>query len=120
MKYNNRTLFSGVTMNTNLASTAEAIPDIYGYCIQAVFTGTPTGTFKLQASNDAFKQVTPSTPQVPVNWTDIANSSVDVTAAGDYTWNVIGAFYPFVRLVYTDTSGGTSTAVLTATINIKG
>lgn len=120
MKANNIPLMTNVLMNTSLATAATALQDIYGYTVQAVWTGTPTGTFKLQASNDPFKYVTPNVTQVPTHWTDIADSSITITAAGDYMWNVIGAFYPFVRLVYTDTSGGTSTARLNVIINIKG
>lgn len=120
MRTANKALFTNTVMNTNLNSVAIPLPDIYGYSIQASYTGTPTGTFKLQASSDAFKYVNDAQPQVPVHWTDIANSSIAISASGDYMWNVTGSFYNFVRLVYTDASGGTSTAVLNATINNKG
>ena len=118
MRTNNIPMLTSVLMNTNITSDPVDIPDIYGYAIQAVYTGTPTGTLKLQASADPFKYS--GTPQAPTNWTDIANSSVDITAAGNYMWNVTGSFYNYVRVVYTDTSGGTSTAHLTVTANIKG
>ena len=108
-------------MNTNLTSSAFNLNQIYGYCIQAVWTGTPTGTFKLQASADPSDIQLRNANQQPVNWTDVANSSQAVTIAGSYMWNVTEIMYGWVRLVYTDTSSGASTAVLTvSTINTKG
>lgn len=93
---------------------------MYGYSIQAVWTGTPTGTFKLQASCDPCNPYEPN-QYVPINWTDIANSSAAVSAAGNFTWNIFWASYNWVRMVYTDGSGGTSTAVLTSVLfNAKG
>lgn len=120
MKTSNIALMTNVLMNTNLVSTAVEIQDIYGYAIQAVFTATPTGTFKLQASADPFKYVVGTQPQAPTNWVDVQDSSFAVTSSGVYIWNFNGAFYSFVRLVYTDTSGGSSTARLTVTMNVKG
>jgi len=120
MKTNQIPIVTNAVMNTTINSTPVAIPDIYGYAIQAVYTGTPNGTLKLQASADPFKYVTPNTPQTPTNWVDIADSSFTITSAGTYMWNYNGSFYTFVRLVYTDASGGTSTAVLNANITIKG
>lgn len=116
----NKRLFTSTVMNANLTSEAIPLPNIYGFAIQAVFTGTPTGTFKLQASSDPFKYANAAQPQVPTNWTDIADSSAPVSAAGNYMWNFNGCFFEFVRLVYTDGSSGASTAVLNATINLKG
>ena len=109
---------AGTVLNANLNSEQMPLYNIYGYSIQAVYTGTPTGTFKLQASSDP---VYPASPSVVTNWTDIADSSVAVTAAGDTTWNVYNVMYNFVRLVYVDGSAGASTAVLTiSTFNAKG
>jgi hypothetical protein len=120
MQTANQIIISNQTMNTTINSPAIPLPNIYGFAIQAVYTGVPTGTLKLQASVDAFKYANDAQPQVPVNWVDIADSAFPVSSAGIYTWNYNGAFYTFVRLVYTDASGGASTAKLTATINLKG
>jgi len=107
-------------MNTTITSPAVPLVNTYGYAIQAVYVGVPTGTLKLQASADPFNYASPVQPPVPAHWTDIADSSFAVTGPGVYIWNVTGAFYNYVRLVYTDSSGGTSTAVLNALINAKG
>lgn len=120
MRVANKQLLSSVLMNTTINSDAIPLPNEYGYAIQATYTATPTGILKLQASNDAFKYANDAQPQVPTNWTDIDNSSLAISASGNMMWNVTGSFYTFVRLVYTDSSGGTSTARLSAIINVKG
>lgn len=110
-------------LNANLNSAPMQLYNMFGYSIQIVFTGIPTGTFKLQGSCDStyISKTNSLSPQVPTNWSDIANSSQAVTAAGNFVWNVSDVMYNFVRLVYTDTSGGASTAILTvATFNGKG
>lgn len=110
-------------LNTNINSAAIPLYQIFGYSIQAVFTGTPTGTFKLQASDDPVPQAAQAASGVytATNWTDIANSSQSVTAAGSIIWNVSEVMYNYVRVVYTDGSGGASTAIVTAsTANLKG
>lgn len=118
--YNTPLTLNTTVMNTTITSNGFSLYQIFGYSIQVVFTGTPTGTFKLQASSDPVPQADPLYP-VPIHWTDITDSPYSVTAAGDYMWNVSDVQYNYVRLVYTDTSGGTSTAVITsARINAKG
>jgi hypothetical protein len=110
---------SSTVMNTTINSAPIPLLQTWGYAIQVVFTGTPTGTFKLQASCDPIPQARVQV-QTPVNWTDIANSSNMVTAAGNYMWNVFDIAYNYVRVVYNDGSGGTSAAIITvATANVK-
>lgn len=83
------------------------------FSIQASWTGTPTGTIKLQASNDIV-QVDPSNsnPVGPdpaglvVNWSDIPSSSQAIAgAAGNFLWNQADVGYRWVRVVYTFASG---------------
>lgn len=117
----------GTVLNATRNSVAIQLQDMIDFSIQIFFTGTPTGSFKLQASNDP---VPPKTLQPGVNgaitfspthWTDIANSSLAVVAAGDVQWNYHDAGFTFVRVVYTDTSSGASTAVIaSAVFNGKG
>ena len=107
---------AGTVMNADINSVAIPLNQIFGYAIQIFFTGTPTGTFKLQSSCDANSGNTN-----PVNWSDISKSTFSVTAAGDVEWNVTDVGYTWVRVVYTDGSSGLSTAIITvAQINIKG
>lgn len=116
----NDIILNKVVMNTTITSQAVPVVNMYGFAIQAVYTATPSGTLKLQASADPFNYASPVQPPVPTNWTDVTDSSEPVSGAGVFIWNVTGVFYNYVRVVYTDSSGGTSTAVLTVTINGKG
>lgn len=120
MRTNNVQIAIDLLLNDDTSSSAASIPDCYGFCVQAVIDGTPSGQFKLQASADPFKYVTPNTPQEPINWADVEDSELTVSAAGVYQWNVDAAYYNFIRLVYQDTSSGMSTATATITVNMKG
>lgn len=94
---------------------------VCNFSVQVVFTGTPVGSFKLQASNDAGSPNASTQPLLAtgvVNWTDIANSAQAVSAAGDITWNYANAGFNFVRLVYTASSSTGSLTV--ARLNTKG
>lgn len=109
------------TMNATINSTPMQLSNMIGFTIQAVWTGTPTGSFKLQASSDAVPNLAQTTAFVPTNWTDVATSAQAVSAAGNYMWNVTDVMYNYVRVVYTDTSSGTSTAIVTSLVfNGKG
>lgn len=123
MRTFNKQIATAVAMNANYTSSAVPLKNIYMYNISANVTGTPTGTIKLQASNDPETNDTMplGVPQpLPTNWADIANSTFTLTASGDTMWNVSQVAYNYVRVVYTDTSGGTSTATMNIVINAKG
>jgi hypothetical protein len=68
---------------------------------QIVITGTATGTFKIQASQDD----TLGTPNAPTNWNDITGATVAVAGAGCYLIPSLDCCYQNVRLVYTNGSG---------------
>lgn len=119
MNVYNKQIVANAVMNATITSSYYNVQQIFGVAIQAHYTGTPTGTFKLQASSDPATSYNNGS-NVPANWTDIAGSSQAVSAAGDFMWNVFDQMYNWIRLVYTDGSGGTSTAVLNVTINAKG
>lgn len=93
---------------------------ICNYAIQLVFTGTPSGTLKLQASNDLGRQASgyPETDDGVSNWTDITGSSQVIAAAGNHMWQVENAGYRWVRAVYTRSAG--SGTVTSAKFNVKG
>lgn len=126
--YNLQNIYTaGTVLNATRNSVAIQLQDMVDFSIQIFFTGTPTGSFKLQASNDP---VPPKTLQPGVNgaitfspthWSDIADSGFSVVAAGDVMWNYRDAGFTFVRVVYTDSSSGASTAVIaSAEYNGKG
>ncbi len=126
MKTVNRPIATAVPMNAAYNSPYQPLKQIYVYAISAIVTGTPTGTIKLQASNDPETNDTQvnSTglpPAVgPVNWVDIANSSFALTTSGGTLWNVNAVGYNYVRVVYADTSSGASTATMDIVFNGKG
>jgi len=98
-------------MTLDLQSNVYDVRVYDGFSIKAKYTGSPTGTLKLQVSNDD-----------PVNggtqeWNDLADSSISVSAAGIYIFNVSVVFFGWVRLVWTVSSGS---GTLTAKIVIKG
>lgn len=85
-------------MSTTINGPAMGLEQSLHFSFMVKWTGTPTGTFKLQASNDIDATVT--------DWEDIPGSSVAVAgAAGQQVWNYTNAPFRFVRLVYTATSG---------------
>lgn len=110
-----------VSLATSQNLKAVWLGHIAQYAIQLVFTGTPGGNFKLQASNDSGSiDSAGSSMQVSgiSNWTDIAGSAVTVSAAGDVMWNAENVGYNWVRVVWTQTS---STGSLTsARVYMKG
>lgn len=93
---------------------------IMHYSIQLQFSGSPAGSFKLQASNDEGRiNASDSANQSPItHWTDIADSSVSVDEAGDCLWQVENVGYNWVRVVWTPTSGAGSLTLARA--NVKG
>jgi hypothetical protein len=110
----------GTVLDTSFNSSAVPLTNVFNYSIQIVFTGTPTGAFSLQSSCDT---TTPANlnESNSMNWTDITDSEFSVSAAGNVEWNVDGAAYAWVRVVYTDGSSGSSAALVTsATFNGKG
>ncbi len=127
------TVTSPITLNTGYSSQYVPLKGIYTYSIQMTITGSCNGTVKLQASADPetndtqinvaqAQNAAPGRPPAvaPTNWCDIANSSFSVTATGVTFWNVNFVGYTYVRVVFTDSSGGTSTATASIIFNGKG
>lgn len=92
-------------MSASFNSDPIRLENLTNAAIQAVWSGggSPTGTLKLQCSNDM------GTDQAGTgvsNWTDVASSSQSITASGDHTWNVQNLGYRWARIVWTRSSGG--------------
>lgn len=120
MRLNNENLLddSGAV---SLGADATLKPVWLGYvvnsAIQLVFTGSPTGTFKLQGSNDAGSITSAADAQQysgVTNWTDVADSEFAVSAAGDVMWDMQNIGFAWVRVVYTRSSGTGSITVARA------
>ena len=109
----------GTDMSGNLASTPIRLDQHYGFTIQLAWTGTPVGNFTLEASNDNGSIEPNNTIDNVTHWTTIANSSSAAGgAASNLMYNVNLAFYRWVRVVYTATSG--SGTLTNARFEIKG
>jgi len=127
MRTFNQQVSTNQPMNVSSNSPYVPLKSIILYTVAAVVTGTPTGTIKLQASNDPetndtqYNVTANRPPSVgPVNWVDITNSSFTLSSSGETMWNVRDIGYNYVRVVYTDSSGGTSTATMNIIFNGKG
>ncbi len=113
-----------VSLATSANLKATYLGHICNYAIQLVFTGTPAGSFKLQCSNDPAHPASASSAQQVsgiTNWTDIADSSQVISAAGNHAWNIENAGYAWVRVVWTASGVGSGTPTLTVARNhVKG
>lgn len=96
----NKKIVSGQSMAANYTSPTIDVNQVYGLSFQAVFTGSPVGSFKLQVSS----QDVPSTGDV-TEWSDVADSETAISAAGNVFYNVTDVFFHWVRIVYTFSSG---------------
>ncbi len=127
MRTFNKQIATAVPMNAAYNSPYVPLRNIYTYSMAAIVTGAPTGTIVIQASNDPETndtQINPTSgvaPAVgPTHWVTIANSPFTLSTAGETLWNVNAVGYNYVRVQYTDASGGTSTATMSIVFNGKG
>lgn len=129
MRSFNKALDSVGVLNANRFSEPIPLKSIFGFSMSATITGTPTGTIKLQASNDADTNETqyntsllkpPAVLPGSTSWVDIEDSDFAVSAAGTTFWNVSDVNYAWVRVAYVDGSSGASTATAVIRINAKG
>lgn len=107
-------------MSGDVASIGLDLQNMAIGSIQAVFTGSPNGTFKLQWSNDIVPIPASGAANLAssvVNWTDYTGSSQAISAAGNFGWVLGDTGYRWIRLVYTRSSG---TGTLNATACNKG
>lgn len=80
-------------MAANIISPASDLAKTDGYSVQAVWTGSPVGTIKLQVSDDS------------IHFFDYPSSTTAVSGAGSVLWEITTAFYSHVRIVFTFSSG---------------
>ena len=119
MRVVNEVLMAPSDASVNQTSRPAIIDHSWGYAIQILITGTATGTVGLQGSCDPGPNANFQAANDPavVNWTDIAGSSQAVTGAGTVTYDVVKTAYPWVRVVYTASSG---IGTIAAHFNAKG
>lgn len=99
----NLKILDAVLMTSNQESESIDIGEASGYAVHAIWTGTPTGTIKVQGSNDNS------------NFIDI-DSQAAGGAAGQKLFNLANQMYRYTKVVYTF---GSSTGSLTAHVSLK-
>lgn len=99
-------------MSGSLASTALRMENVSLAAIQAIYTGSPAGTLKLQGSCDPCE-----VGEVPTHWTDITGASTVVAAADSWIFNLTAPGFRWLRVVWTPSSG---TGALTLNVQTKG
>lgn len=96
---------SSTSLASNYTSSSQDIRNFPFFAFQFVWTGAPVGTVSVDASVDN------------VTWAPITNmSSTTGGTAGCYLPDFAGSGVPFVRAIYTRTSG---TGSLTITLFAK-
>lgn len=105
-------IITSQSMAVSIASLPVNLQFYVFFSIQALWTGTPTGTLLVQISNDDPNIVT------PLNWSTYTGSSQSLTgSAGDFMWNFFPTGYNWARLIYTASSGS---GTLNARVAAKG
>lgn len=92
-------------MGGDITGTAMDISGLDNIGVQLVFTGTPTGTFTIQGSNDN------------TTWANITTSPTTISASGsasDHLISLSGLPFHYLRVKYTRASStGTLNAYVT-------
>ena len=119
MRFDNTLVVNAADASVTVTSSAITLENIFGYAIQVVFTGSPVGSLKLQASCDqGSNPINASAIGAGItNWNDIAGTTVAISSAGLTLYNMDAQYYKWVRIVYTPDSG---TGTVSARINSKG
>lgn len=117
MRVFNKRVANAINSTSGYTSPYIPLKSIYLFSIAAIMTGSPSGTIKLQASNDPETNDTQTNssgtaPAVgPTNWVDIANSTFTISASGETMWNVTNVAYNYVRVVYAGSGSSTTTII---------
>lgn len=103
--------------DASIDETSAAIPaaQVFNASLQAVVTGTSTGTLKFQMSNDQPGPLTSTGAPKPTNWTDIASQTVAIAGANTYIIPKFDVCYEWLRVVFVHTNSASGTI----TVNVK-
>jgi hypothetical protein len=110
-------IITSQTMAAAISSRIVALPLYFGYAVQATYTtsGTLGGSFAIQVSVDHDEDLNGNVTRAGT-FVTLANSTVVITGAGSYIWNVSDSNYAYFKLIYTPAGGDTGTCNAFATI----
>lgn len=113
MKYLSQQNIAATSITPSFNGPAIDTSQILQISLQAIVTGSsPTGTIKIQASNDICTTANlPAASFTPTNWTDISGATVSYSAVGAVIIPKLDLCYRFIRIVNTFTSGTGTVAV---------
>jgi hypothetical protein len=109
MKNSNALVLSGSDTASHNGVQIDA-SQVYSASFHAVFgDSTAVGTVKVQASNDiCYDGYSPGAFTV-VNWVDVPNASASVSSGAPALITIPNVSYRWMRVVFTYSSGGSST-----------
>lgn len=111
-----RIITDGVMTGTNVLTSSEIdISAAEVAAIEIVWTGTPNGTFAVQACVNVAQPGT--APGAGVTWQTIVTPAAAAGVAGNHLINLSDMGFSKLRVTYTNSS---STGVLNAYITVKG
>lgn len=108
--------FNAIDGSASSSSSAMDSSNVIKITTQAIMTGTSQGTVKIQASNDVASTIQ-ANGGVPLNWTDLANSTVTLTSATSVILTPLDVCHGHLRLVYTPTAAGAQTVTTVADVS---
>jgi len=92
---------AGDLSQATVTSSIVNLSTVTGYSIACAYSGSsPTGTLKIQVSNDFTEDSTAIS-----NWYDLPSSSQSISANGNYVWAISDANYKWLKVLWTKTSG---------------
>lgn len=109
MKYSNYSPINAIA-NATRSSNAVDIQQVVKMSAQIVVgTGSINGSLQAQVSNDDNVPMSTGKIPVPTNWSNLG-SAVALSTSGPTLMPQQDMCYRYLRFVFTDSSGGTSTA----------
>jgi hypothetical protein len=99
----NQQVYNAQSMSADITSSGIEVAGLGGFAVHFIWTGTPTGSVSVEASNDNS------------NFVQI-DTQAFVTTDGQHLLNVERPHYKYIRLKYTRTTG---TGALTAYVSGK-
>lgn len=109
MHFVNRSVLSGADTGS-LTGPAIDSNQLFIASFQAIFQDvSAAGTVKIQASNDECNDGYQASNFIPTNWSDIPSATSTVASGVAPLITVPNLCYRFIRVVYTRSSGGSTT-----------